>query len=55
VSSHSAGALSGGNDDLTITIEVDPRSAPRVAAALATRTVTLVRSTGAAPITAVGS
>jgi Flp pilus assembly protein CpaB len=52
VTSHSAGALGGGSDDITITIEVDPQSARRVAAALATRTVTLVRSTGAPPIAA---
>jgi Flp pilus assembly protein CpaB len=50
VSTHGAGALSGASDDVTITIQVDPQTAPRVAAALATRTVTLVRSTGAAPI-----
>jgi Flp pilus assembly protein CpaB len=37
--------------DLTITVSVAPRDATRIAAALEVATVTVVRSTGAAPLT----
>ena len=47
VESRSAGALSGASDDLTITLVVDPSSAPQLAAAVDSGTVSLVRSTGA--------
>jgi pilus assembly protein CpaB len=41
------GALSGGSDDLTVTLVVEPATAPQLAAAIEGGTVTLVRSTGA--------
>jgi Flp pilus assembly protein CpaB len=40
----------GGPDEVTITLAVDPDGATRVAAAVETGTVTLVRATGAAPL-----
>src|SRR5262249_52365825 len=48
--SHSPGALSGASDDITVTLVVDPATAPALAAAVDGGTVTLVRATGAAPI-----
>ncbi len=47
VDSRSGGALSGASDDVTITLVVDPVSAPALAAAIDAGTVMLVRSTGA--------
>jgi Flp pilus assembly protein CpaB len=43
----SGGALSGASDDITITLVVDPATAPELASAIDAGTVTLVRSTGA--------
>ena len=43
----SGGALSGASDDVTITLVVDPATAPELASAIDAGTVTLVRSTGA--------
>jgi Flp pilus assembly protein CpaB len=48
--SRSAGALSGASDDITVTLVVDPVTAPELVAAVDGGTVTLVRATGAAPI-----
>lgn len=44
-----AGALSGGSDDVTVTLTVTPPVATRIAAALDTGSITLVRATGAEP------
>jgi Flp pilus assembly protein CpaB len=43
------GPLGGGPDELTVTLAVTPNTAVRLASALETGTVTLVRSTGASP------
>jgi Flp pilus assembly protein CpaB len=43
----SGGALSGASDDVTITLVVDPVTAPALASAIDAGTVMLVRSTGA--------
>jgi Flp pilus assembly protein CpaB len=51
VDTHRSGPLGGGSDDITVTLVVDPQRAPRLAAAVATRVVTLVRTTGAPPLT----
>jgi Flp pilus assembly protein CpaB len=48
--SRSSGALSGASDDITVTLVVDPATAPALAAALDGGTVMLVRSTGAPPM-----
>jgi Flp pilus assembly protein CpaB len=48
--SRGTGALSGASDDITVTLVVDPETAPALAAAADGGTVTLVRATGAAPI-----
>jgi Flp pilus assembly protein CpaB len=50
--SRSSGALSGASDDLTVTLVVDPATAPALAAAVDGGTVMLVRSTGAPPMSA---
>jgi len=50
VDTHSAGALSGASDDVTVTLVVDGANAPRLASAVDAGTVMLVRSTGAAPL-----
>jgi Flp pilus assembly protein CpaB len=50
VDTHESGPLAGGSDDVTVTLAVDPATAPRLAAALDAGTVTLVRATGAAPL-----
>ncbi len=47
VDGRSGGALSGASDDVTITLVVDPTTAPALAAAVDAGTVMLVRSTGA--------
>lgn len=47
VESRSGGALSGASDDVTITLVVDPTTAPELASAIDAGTVMLVRSTGA--------
>jgi pilus assembly protein CpaB len=47
VDGRSGGALSGASDDVTITLVVDPASAPELASAIDAGTVMLVRSTGA--------
>jgi Flp pilus assembly protein CpaB len=47
---HDDGPLGGSGDDVTVSLAVDPQSAPRLAAALDAGTVTLVRATGAAPL-----
>jgi pilus assembly protein CpaB len=47
VESRSGGALSGASDDVTITLVVDPATAPQLASAVDAGTVMLVRSTGA--------
>ena len=44
------GPLSGASDDITLSIAVDAPDAPRLAAALEAKTVTLVRATGARPV-----
>ncbi|MFM8237032.1 MAG: RcpC/CpaB family pilus assembly protein [Actinomycetota bacterium] len=44
------GALGGGADEITITLTVTPPVATRIAGALDVGSVTLVRSTGAAPV-----
>jgi Flp pilus assembly protein CpaB len=49
------GPLSGGSDDITISLAVAGDDAPRLAAALEASVVTLVRATGAAPIVAAGA
>ena len=46
------GALSGTSDDVTVSLVVDGRTAPLLAAAIDAGTVVMVRSTGAAPIEA---
>ena len=43
----SGGALSGASDDVTITLVVDPVTAPALASAIDAGTVMLIRSTGA--------
>jgi len=50
VENRSGGPLAGASDELTVTLVVDADGAPRLAAALDTGTVTLVRATGAAPM-----
>jgi Flp pilus assembly protein CpaB len=50
VDTHESGPLAGGSDDVTVTLAVGSTTAPRLAAALDAGTVTLVRSTGAAPL-----
>jgi pilus assembly protein CpaB len=47
VEGRSGGALSGASDDVTITLVVDPATAPVLASAIDAGTVMLVRSTGA--------
>jgi Flp pilus assembly protein CpaB len=47
VESRGGGALSGVSDDVTITLVVDPATAPQLASAIDAGTVMLVRSTGA--------
>ncbi len=47
VEGRSGGALSGASDDVTITLVVDPATAPQLASAVDAGTVMLVRSTGA--------
>jgi Flp pilus assembly protein CpaB len=47
VDGRSGGALSGASDDVTITLVVDPTTAPTLASAIDAGTVMLVRSTGA--------
>jgi len=47
VEGRSGGALSGASDDVTITLVVDPTTAPQLASAVDAGTVMLVRSTGA--------
>jgi len=47
VDSRGGGALSGSSDDVTITLVVDPQTAPVLASAIDAGTVMLVRSTGA--------
>jgi len=47
VDGHTAGALSGSSDDVTVTLVVDPVAAPQLASAIDAGTVSLVRSTGA--------
>ena len=49
IEGRSGGALSGASDDVTITLVVDRTTAPKLAAAIDSGTVTLVRSTGAPP------
>lgn len=44
------GPLAGANDDITLTLVVDPAVAPRLASALETGTVSVVRATGAPPL-----
>ena len=48
--SRSSGALTGASDDITVTLVVDPATAPALAAAVDGGTVMLVRSTGAPPL-----
>ena len=55
VDTHDGGPLAGGGDDLTLTLVVDPAIAPRLAAALETATVSVVRATGAPPLDAPAS
>jgi Flp pilus assembly protein CpaB len=50
VDGHSGGALSGASDDVTVTLVVDPATAPALASAIDAGTVVLVRSTGAPAI-----
>ena len=50
--SRSSGALSGASDDITVTLVVDPVTAPALAAAVDGGTVMLVRATGASPMPA---
>jgi pilus assembly protein CpaB len=47
VDSRSGGALSGASDDVTVTLVVEPTTAPQLAAAVDAGTVMLVRTTGA--------
>jgi Flp pilus assembly protein CpaB len=47
VEGRSGGALSGASDDVTITLVIDPTTAPALASAVDAGTVTLVRATGA--------
>jgi Flp pilus assembly protein CpaB len=49
-SSHDSGPLQGSNDDASVTLAVDAPAAARIASALETGTITLVRATGAAPL-----
>jgi Flp pilus assembly protein CpaB len=48
--SRSSGALSGVSDDITISLVVDPVTAPALAAAVDSGSLMLVRSTGAPPV-----
>ena len=50
IDTHDSGPLTGGSDDVTVTLAVDPATATGLAAALDAGTVTLVRSTGARPL-----
>ncbi len=50
VESRSSGPLAGASDEMTVSLVVDGEGAPRLAAALDTGTVTLVRATGATPL-----
>src|SRR5690242_3189546 len=50
VDSRGSGPLAGTSEDVTVSLVVDPESAPRLATALDAQTVTLVRATGAAPL-----
>ncbi len=50
VEGRSGGALSGASDDVTITLVVDPATAPELASAIDAGTVMLVRATGAAAL-----
>ena len=50
VEGRSGGALSGASDDVTVTLVVDPATAPVLASAIDAGTVMLVRSTGAPPV-----
>jgi hypothetical protein len=50
VDSHDGGPLAGASEDVTVSLVVDPETAPRLATALDAQTVTLVRATGAAPL-----
>jgi Flp pilus assembly protein CpaB len=50
VDSHGSGPLAGTSEDVTVSLVVDPDTAPRLAVALDAHTVTLVRATGAAPL-----
>ena len=47
VDGRNGGALSGASDDVTITLVVEPTTAPQLAAAVDAGTVMLVRTTGA--------
>jgi Flp pilus assembly protein CpaB len=47
VDTRDGGPLAGASDDITLTLVVDPTLAPRLAAALDTGTVSVVRATGA--------
>jgi Flp pilus assembly protein CpaB len=47
VDSRGGGALSGASDDVTVTLVVEPATAPQLAAAVDAGTVMLVRTTGA--------
>jgi hypothetical protein len=47
VDAPAAGALGGGGDSVTVSLVVDSARAPKLAVALETGTVTLVRATGA--------
>jgi Flp pilus assembly protein CpaB len=47
VDAQGSGALSGSSDDVTVTVDVDADSAPRLAAAVGTEVVSLVRTASA--------
>ena len=47
VDARGSGALSGASDDVTVTVDVDGASAPRLAAAVDTKVVSLVRTASA--------
>jgi len=50
VDAHGGGPLAGADDDVTVSIAVDGASAARMAVAVESGTVTLVRATGATPL-----
>jgi Flp pilus assembly protein CpaB len=50
VDARNGGALSGASDDVTISLVVDPTTAPALASAIDAGTVMLVRATGAPPL-----